>query len=188
VIAVFESKATADSKEKVVNGLRQIESVKRLDRTGGGSNYALNPMGRPIDPDQFQCQVFGAVVAEQMMTARSTGEVVAEFAAGRPRRLWPNIVVAARSFSLRYRTPTGFVTEDPTIASALVQSPGSVDAPPLTELAIALTNVIRVSVPIDFSPSNYFPSDSEGLEGIELDDDVFPGRVDTGSRLGELGN
>ncbi len=38
VVAVFEIKASTDSKNKLQGALDQIESVKALDRTGGGTN------------------------------------------------------------------------------------------------------------------------------------------------------
>lgn len=76
VVAVFEVKAVVDSASKLLDALEQIESVKSLDRTGRGSNYARQPLGARIDPDVFYCQAFGAVLAERSLATDSAADVV----------------------------------------------------------------------------------------------------------------
>lgn len=187
VIAVFEIKATMDSDAKLLGALGQIESVKLLDRTGGGSNYTLQPMGRKVDPDVFYCQVFGAVLAERSLLAESAVEAVETFCEGRSRRLWPNMVVAATDYSIRYIAPNKSPTEDATIAVGIAASGPAQDAvPPLADVAVALANIVRVSAPVDYSPSRYFPCSMNHLVQRPLNDDRFPGRKEAGSSLGDI--
>lgn len=125
VIAVFEIKASTDSAGKLTQALEQIETVKVLDRTGGGSNYSLEPMGGTIDPDDFRWQVFGAVLSERSLSALSALEVVETFCESRPRCYWPNLVVTANEYSIRYQSPGGVPGEDAVSPKAYWRLPGS---------------------------------------------------------------
>lgn len=183
VIAVFEIKASTDSAGKLTQALEQIETVKVLDRTGGGTNYGLEPMGRRIDPDDFRCQVFGAVLSERSLSPLSAVQVVETFCEERARRYWPNLVVTAREYSIRYQSPGGSPGEDAGIAEGIFVTAGEY-APPLADVAVALANIVRVSVPIDFKPSNYFPSSEAVIEYRSLPDARFPGRRHEDGPLG----
>lgn len=186
VIAVFEIKAIVDSEAKLVDALEQIESVKLLDRTGAGTNYALQPMGMKVDPDVFYFQVFGAVLAERSLQVESAVEAVERFCGDRPRRLWPNMVVAAADYSIRYVAPNKSPTEDATIAVGIDASgPAEGAVPPLADVAVALANIVRVSAPLDYSPSRYLPCSMNHLVQRTLDDDQFPGRREAGLSHGE---
>jgi hypothetical protein len=187
VIAVFEIKASTDSKAKLTDALEQIESVKSLDRTGRGTNYALDPMGVPVQPDAFQFQVFGAVLSERSMQASSALTAIEKFCKSRPRRNWPNLVVAAADYSVRYESPDGSPGEDPAIALGLMAAQGE-QGPPLSDVAVALANIVRVAVPIDFNPSNYFPSSPAVVAHRPLPDDRFPGRQENTVSLESLRN
>ncbi len=191
VVAVFEIKASTDSESKLQGALRQIESVKALDRTGRGTNYALGvARGGPprlIDPDVFQCQVFGVVLAERSVAVEAAAGVVENYCEAHPRRFWPNMVVAVRDYAVRYKAPDGDdSSEDPMHAVAVLAS-GSLDegTPPLADVAVALANIVRVSVRSDYSPSNYFPDSKNYLVERTLEDDRFPGRRDSGPPLAE---
>lgn len=191
VVAVFEIKASTDSENKLRSALRQIESVKALDRTGGGTNYALQvaptgPGRKAIDPDVFQCQVFGVVLAERSVAVGAAASVVENYCETHPRRLWPNMVVGVRDYTVHYKAADdGDSTEDPMHAVAVLAS-GPLDegTPPLADVAIALANILRVSVRSDYRPSNYFPSTNNHLVERPLEDDRFPGRTaDSGPPL-----
>jgi hypothetical protein len=168
VAAVFEVKATISDRATLTHALANIESVKRLDRTGGGHNYIL-PGGRPVDPDEFQFQIFGAVVTEESLATTTLGETIANFLAAHSRRSWPNIYVDVNRLTFGYRKSQGGVGAVPQTAEALVVWEGERTWPPLVELAFEVVNFLRVTPLIDFNPVNYFGSGDAGvLQGIDL--------------------
>lgn len=163
VIAVFEIKARLESRVQLQDTLANVQTVKALDRTGGGSNYALPfqpPRGKLIDPDVYPCQVFGGVITEVSPSLDLSLAVLQAHLHGRPRREWPNIFVALDKSAIRYREPGGRISEDPMHATSIAASnPNAEDSePPLVDLSIALANITRVSVTVDYNPSNYFRS------------------------------
>jgi hypothetical protein len=183
VVAVFEVKASTDSAVKLTDALEQIETVKVLDRTGGGTNYGLEPIGAKVDPDAFHWQVFGAVLSERSLSVQSALDVVETFYESRPRRYWPNLVVTASEYSIRYQSPGGVPGEDAGIAEGIMATAGE-GSPPLADVAVALANIVRVAVPIDFNPSNYFPSTTAVIAQRSFPDVRFPDRRHENSALG----
>lgn len=109
------------------------------------TNYALQvaptgPGRKPIDADVFQCQVFGVVLAERSVAVGAAASVVENYWEAHPRRLWPNMVVAVRDYTVHYTAADdGDSTEDPMHAVAVLAS-GPLDegTPPLADVAIAL--------------------------------------------------
>ena len=197
VIAVFEVKASLQSRNEVLAALVNLESVKSLDRTGGGGNYNRDspPFVDPesgqvltqlIDPDMFHSQVFAGVITEQTPKPDTLMHAVHDFIRERPRRLWLNIYVAVKNYTLSYATPNGVPTEDPTVADRMALADPSRDQsePPLVNLARALADILRVSIRIDFHPNRYFPLTGSELLESELPDDYFPGRQEI-RRLGK---
>jgi hypothetical protein len=197
VIAVFEVKASLRSRDEVLAALANLESVKVLDRTGGGGNYNRDlplvvdtesgkVLDHPIDPDVFHSQVFAGVITERTPAANTLMHTVHDFIRERPRRLWPNIYVAVKDYTLSYATPNGVPTEDPTVADRMALADPNRDQsePPLVNLARALADILRVSIRIDFNPNKYFPLTGYDLLESELPDEYFPGRQEI-RRLGE---
>jgi hypothetical protein len=168
VAAALEVKATIGNRATLIQALENIESVKRLDRTGGGNNYTL-PFMQQIDADEFQHQVFGAIVTEQSMSTDGLGQTIAEFIAHRPRRLWPNLYVDVRRLTWTYRTPNGAIGAIPATADALVVWEEPRTWPPLLELAFEVVNLLRVTPSIDFRPVRYFGSGDAGdITGVDV--------------------
>ncbi|HVE91402.1 MAG TPA: DUF6602 domain-containing protein [Actinomycetota bacterium] len=168
VAAVFEVKASIRDRATLHQALENLESVKRLDRSAGGENYTL-PYGNPVDPQEFQFQVFGAVVTEESMTTDSIGETIAGFISDRPRALWPNMYADVHRLTYVYRSETGGIGAVPATADALVAWEGDRTWPPLVELAFETVNLLRVTPVIDFSPVKYFGSGDAGpIVGLDI--------------------
>lgn len=168
VAAALEIKASIRDTATLLKALENIESVKALDRTGYGENYVL-PYGHSVDPDEFQFQVFGAVVTEESLNTDTLLSTIAEWITSHPRNLWPNLYVDVRRLSIGYRPATGGMGAVPATADALVVWEGARIWPPLVELAFEIANFLRVTPLIDYSPVRYFGSGSAGdLIGIDL--------------------
>lgn len=179
VAAAIEVKAAIGSRETLAQALENVASVKALDRTCGGTNYLL-PHGTPVDRDEFQHQVFGAVVTEQSMTTPNLGQALMSFIAPRDRRLWPNLYVDVHRLTFGYRPAAGGMGAIPRTADALVVWEGERAWPPLVELAFEVANLLRVAPLIDYSPIAYFGSGDAGpLTGYDVSG--FPLRPPPGS-------
>jgi hypothetical protein len=123
-----------------------------------GKNYAL-PLagGRPqVDRDDFQHQIFGAIVTETSLSTEVFVREMLRFMRNEPRRVWPNLYVDARSFVMGYHKPD----DDP---PSFVAIPGDHIAvvgadsgrAPLVDLAFELCNYLRVAPLVDYSAVDY---------------------------------
>lgn len=180
VAAVFENKARIASTDELINALDNIRSVKRLDRSGNGQNHRLlaGQRGEPVDPEDFNDQVFGVVLTEHSLSKDKFLEVMVAFLRQHPRRLWPNMYVDVHSFVAMYLTPPprrlwphtteaqGLVMTDPTSEAGVH---------PLQDLMMHLSNFLRVAEYVDFPPQEYFTFSRAAapilpLDGADLSD------------------
>jgi hypothetical protein len=162
VAAVIEMKADIQSVDRLMQALENIRSVKSLDRTNRGSNYLLgHDLGTPVDPDNFQHQVFGAVVTEQSLTPETLRGTLLSFLEHHPRREWPNLYIDVNRFTANYQAPRGgfgAVTED-AIGLAITEAR---TWSPLLELAFELVNFLRITPVVDYWPTAYFGTGTQG--------------------------
>lgn len=163
VVAVLENKASIGSRDKLQAAIENIASVKALDRANGGTNYLIvgGQHGPPLNPDEFQHQVFGAIVTEHSLTPDSLKDAVLEFLYAHPdRRHWPNMYADVRGVSVRFLksspNPTE-VTVIPAEAEYLCLTDPSAQnyLPPLLDLTFELVNFLRVAPVVDYKPTAY---------------------------------
>jgi hypothetical protein len=163
VVAVLENKASIGSRDKLESAIENIASVKALDRTNGGTNYLVvgGQHGLLVNPDEFQHQVFGAIVTEHSLVADSLRDAVLEFLRAHPdRRRWPNIYADIRGVSahfLKGELQARSVTVIPTEAEYLciTDTGGENYLPPLLDLTFELINFLRIAPIVDYKPTAY---------------------------------
>ena len=166
VVAVLENKASITSTQALRNAFENIRSVKILDRTNGGKNYLLGGLltRQPVNADEFQHQVFGAIVTEQSLSQDSLKQEWMSFLQAYPnRREWPNFYADLRHFSGMYlkevEPPRATAVPEEAVCLALTDPAVENRVAPLLELTFELVNFIRVAVLIDFSPTDYLLSE-----------------------------
>ena len=162
VAAVIEMKASIRSVERLRQALENIRSVKILDRTGGGANYLLgHNLGIDIDPNNFEHQVFGAIVTEESLGLDTLHETLRSFLTAHPRGEWPNLYVDVNSLTVTYEAPNGlFGTRTSDAIGFVVTEIRSWS--PLFELAFEVLNVLRITPLIDYKPTAYFGAGTQG--------------------------
>ena len=121
IAAVIQNRTSLTSRAGLRSALKNLESVKALDRTGDGTNYALMGayQGRDVDPEDFNFQVWTAILTESSLSRNTLAAELMEWLNARPRRLWPNMYVDVRRFSSFYRTPDGGAHARPNEAVSL---------------------------------------------------------------------
>jgi len=92
VVVVIENKASITSSERLHQALENIKSVKVLDRTNQGKNYLVigSNQGGVVDPDNFQHQIFGAILTEQSLSKETLRHELLQFMRDNPRNTWIN--------------------------------------------------------------------------------------------------
>jgi len=164
VVAVFENKANIDSRDKLQTALTNIESVKALDRTNGGTNYLVSggQQGQIVNQDEFKHQIFGAIITERSLGQDFLKDTLLHYfhQIQTDRRLWPNMYVDVRGTCARFlkgsSKPNG-VTAIPSEAEflCLTDPHGENYLPPLLDLTFELINFLRVAPIIDYKPTAY---------------------------------
>jgi len=170
VLAVIENKARITSIRALDAALENIASVKRLDRTNKGRNHVVigSSQGPEVQADEFQHQVFGAIVAQKSMAKPKLQQKLLEFCESHVRREWFNMYIDVNAFSVAYaravKTDDSVERglEDAFIANtsmadrlAVTDKSSAGFVPPLADLAQELVNFIRVAPIIDFLPTSY---------------------------------
>ncbi len=158
VVAVLENKTAITSRSELTDALEVIASVKSLDRTNRGSNYAVHGSnrGQTVTTSDYFHQVFGAVVTEASLTADNLSQSVISFLTSHDRRLWPNMYVDVNGL-VGYYLDEERPTDKPSEATRwLIRN--DLDVPPFVELLGAIANLLRVAPLIDYKPSDYLPS------------------------------
>ncbi len=176
VAAVIENKADIGSKERLRQALENIESVKRLDRTGEGKNYMVmgfHGRGEDLSRDNPQHGVWGAIITENSLGRQVLAEELNTYMHQKPRSLWPNAYIDISRFAAFYVKEGQFGVNPclyPEDASRLVFTDPDVPGclPPLVDLSRLLADRLRtVGVP-DFPPSKYFALSKESVAALKL--------------------
>lgn len=88
VVAGIEVKAQITSESVLSSALKNLGSIRELDRTNAGNNYLLN--GRqavgPVS-DSYANRVFTAVIAEESLSKENLVKRLLEYLRSTPRRL-----------------------------------------------------------------------------------------------------
>lgn len=158
VLAVIEVKASIKDAKTLQSAIRNIQSVKKLDRTNNGTNITF-PTGRKLEAKKFQHQVFGAIITENSLSTDSLKkEFINFFGSNLDMRVWPNMYVDIRGASVRYIKEGFGVTSVPSEAWGLIISDPEAEnyTPPLLEITFELLNFIRVAPLVDYNPCDYF--------------------------------
>lgn len=158
VVAVIENKASISDAKTLNQALENIKSVKSLDRSNKGKNIIVSPRGT-YDRNNFQHQVFGAILTERSLSSTSLkNEFISFFESNPDKCLWPNMYVDVRASSFRYVDNKEHVTVIPRKAVAFAISDPDAETynPPLIELVYELVSYLRVVPLIDFQPHEYF--------------------------------
>jgi hypothetical protein len=165
VEVVMEVKASIADRGTLHEALDNIKSVKRLDRTNRGKNYTLvgSQRGPAVDPNEFQHQIFGAIVTEASLGRETLEEELLAFLRSNPKTCWPNFYADIRHLSASYgKVGAAELTVVPDQAECLAMtdnaSPNFV--PPIVELAMEVANFLRVAPLIDYSAADYLLSKS----------------------------
>lgn len=176
VLAVLENKASIATRDALSAAFANVASVKALDRSNAGKNYTLSGLGRgpQVDRDNFEHQIFGAIVTESSL-ARDTlrTEWLGFVSKNEDRRLWPNFYADVRGFSGSYMDSLdpahATVIAAKAIALALTDPADSTVVAPLLELTFELVNYIRIAAHIDFSPRDYLLQESGRVDWWPLE-------------------
>ena len=162
VVVVMENKASITSVETLHKALENIKSVKELDRTNRSKNYTLPSFqqGSPCNPDEFQHQVFGAIVTEQSLSRETLKQELLSFLRANPnRRYWPNAYADVRNLTAGYLKsvdpPEATVIPSEARYLGLTDSSSENFVPPLIELGFEVMNFLRVAPRIDYKATDY---------------------------------
>lgn len=178
VAATIEVKAKVADIKTLQGAFANLESVKALDRTGGGENYIprtcfcpeltvkLKEAGQlqkddhiKVDPEIHENQIFTALVAVEAVSPETFIDEFMQYFGSKPRSTWPNgYAVLKHGTSLNYRSPNSGLVCNPMTATSLGLS--AVDeiqnTLPLLDLTESLISFLRVLPLIDFQPLKYF--------------------------------
>lgn len=166
VAVVIENKASITSTERLRQALENIKSVKVLDRTNQGKNYLVigSQQGPLVNLDDFQHQVFGAIMTEQSLSREALRQELFSFMQANSRRIWPNFYADVRHFSANYLSSANpsLATAIPSEAQYLAITDSAADnfVPPLNELAFEIVNFLRVAPIVDYKPTDYLSAGS----------------------------
>jgi hypothetical protein len=160
VAVVIENKASIAGTKILHQALENIKSAKSLDRTNRGKNYILDGSKSQVNPDNFQHQIFGAIVTEESLSRDTLKEEMLGFLRTTPNRNhWPNFYADVRHLSAVYlksvNPPEGTVIPREARYLGLSDSTSENFIPPLIELAFEVVNFLRVAPTIDFKPTDY---------------------------------
>lgn len=169
IAAVIENKASITSTTVLNQALENIKSVKALDRTNQGKNYILDGSHTPVNPADFQHQVFGAIVTEESLSRNTLKQELLDFLRATPNRShWPNFYADVRHLSAVYLKsadpPEATVIPDEAQYLALTDNSSENFVPPLIELAFEVTNFLRVAPIIDFKPTDYLLAEAGKID------------------------
>jgi hypothetical protein len=108
VVCVGEVKSSLTSERRAYEAFENLQSVRALDRSGGGRNVCRT-RERHVDHERvYLDQVFpflfvtGRVLSEPAMRG-----ALSAFVRGKPRHMWPNVILAFDRYALTYACPDG---------------------------------------------------------------------------------
>lgn len=160
VVACIEVKSNLTSKE-MQSALANGQSVKALDRSGGGTNYCVLPGGlRAGDYDGalHEHQVLTMVMAGEAISWETLKGVLTPWLADAPREQWPNLIAVAERWSVTYETLQNQRPRVDTMAATglrLSRAGEGGNADPLNDALEQLWSFLRVAPIIDVHPNSY---------------------------------
>ncbi len=167
----MENKASIESVTSLHKALENIESVKRLDRTGHGKNYVLigSQQGTKLNPNEFQHQVFAAILTEASLSTQTLTEELLKYLRSNPNRnYWPNFYADVRHFSICYLKSINpaILTVIPSEAQYIAVLDNTIENlnPPLLELAKEVLSFLRVYPLVDYHPGDYLWANTGKIE------------------------
>ncbi len=162
VAVVIQNKASIASTKELSDALKNIESVKNLDRTNGGKNYIVvgSTHGSMVNRDEFQHQVFSAILTEKSLSIDTLQQEFLGYLRSTPdRNLWPNFYADVQNLSIYYLKPndpaeaTVIPREAAYLALTLSTSEGFVL--PLIALAYEVLKFLKIAPQISFDLTDY---------------------------------
>ena len=174
VAMVIENKSRIHTKAALTQALDNIKSVKVLDRTNGGKNYLMHGglPGVAVNPDNFQHQVFGAILTEQSLSKKAFTAEMLSFLHSNDRRHWPNMYVDVGHFAMAYldSIEPAVITAIPQTAKYIAVTNDQVPnyIPSLIELAHEVVNFLRICPVVDFKPTDYILSQAGTINWTEI--------------------
>lgn len=159
VIAVFEIKSFVTSQKVLHDCYDVLKSVKELDRSNDGRNLGLidrEPV--PVDWQDFQWQVFGAVLSVESCTRDLWLDATHEWCTENDRHLWPNFYCGVNDYIGTYhaRNEGNMYTSANTIEGVMeLVAFWSDDESPLAWATQEILNFVRVAKRVDYSPTSY---------------------------------
>jgi hypothetical protein len=158
VVAIIEVKSSIRSVSELTKALENIKSVKIFDRSNQGKNYVVigSQMGFNVNPDDYQHQIFGAIITENSLSIDTLSQEIIKFLQGNPKKTWPNLYVDVNKNVGTYiyvkQDEKKLVTTNPYEGNSF----GFIeDSIPLIEFAGFLCNFLRIAPKIDYSSTDY---------------------------------
>lgn len=169
VVCVGEIKSSLTSKQEILKAFENIRSVKVLDRSGNGENFALG-LGTPINTKEDHLdQIFSFLfVIDKCVSEETMRKTLFEYMWENERHLWVNLCFYYENYLLTYCCENG-ICPNPMDAFAISSIPNATSGYLLLtfyRLLARAINVIRVS---SFSYWEYL----NGREGF-IDTYAYP--------------
>lgn len=145
------------------DGLAGSQSVKDLDRSGGGNNYivaggigGVQAFDSQVDASRHEHQVFTAIVGATGIAVDAALRTFRAYLSRNGRSRWPNTIVAVDGWSLQYGNSSERPPSDPMAATAIQINDGDQRAP-VVDLIHQMWSFLRVTPVIDVQPAMYLP-------------------------------
>jgi hypothetical protein len=113
VIAVGEVKANIKSREKLLEALENIRSVKQLDRSNNNRNRPVTGPGYSIEGMKFEPllthrdQIFGFIFTSTSLSTENIVETLKEYNRANERPLWLNVFCDFKRTLISYEVQGG---------------------------------------------------------------------------------
>lgn len=145
VVAVGQVKSSMTSEKTFMAALSNLESVKNLDRSGGGR--AVDELtGEPIDPlTNHRHQMFTFVlVTGRSLSRENATTALMNFVLKRDAHLWPNVILALDQYLLTYCCDAG-VCPNPLDARGIASQAAEETQDLVMRFYLLLASVIEVT-------------------------------------------
>jgi hypothetical protein len=173
VVAVIENKAAVASRDELRDALASVRSVKRLDRSGGGTNRIVMDFhgGGTLVKGDPKYRVWTGIIAERSLGRETFLDEISRDMNQHEDGLWLDCFVAIHEFVSRYVDEADRLAWYPEKARALVlTNPDTADGErPLVDFALLLAGRLRHAATVDYAPAHYFPISRSHLGSVELE-------------------
>lgn len=161
VVCVGEVKSTLNSKRDIHKAFNNILSVRTLDRSAGGKNYA-HPDGESINQTtNYLDQIFTFIfVIDHCVREETMRECIFEYIYQNERHLWLNICFFFDHFLLTYCCEGG-ICPNPMDALAITSMRDLPSEILLARFYLMIARAIEVTTVSSFSYWDYLPDSSD---------------------------